>query len=44
MKLIVVKNEAAVIERLKKEIEDRAEEAVKTRGVFRVGLSGKCNH
>uniref|UniRef100_A0A1I8N1L4 6-phosphogluconolactonase n=1 Tax=Musca domestica TaxID=7370 RepID=A0A1I8N1L4_MUSDO len=40
MNLIVVKNEAAVIERLKKEIEDRAVEAVKTRGVFRVGLSG----
>ncbi|XP_061391728.1 6-phosphogluconolactonase [Musca vetustissima] len=40
MNIIVVKNEAAVIERLKKEIEDRAEEAVKTRGVFRVGLSG----
>ncbi|XP_073845904.1 6-phosphogluconolactonase [Musca autumnalis] len=40
MNIVVVKNEAAVIEKLKEEIEERAEEAVKTRGVFRVGLSG----
>lgn len=41
MNTIVVKNEPEVIEKLKQEIEQRSEEALKTRGIFRVGLSGK---
>lgn len=41
MNTIVVKNESEVIEKLKQEIEQRSEEALKTRGIFRVGLSGK---
>ncbi|XP_075168043.1 6-phosphogluconolactonase [Haematobia irritans] len=40
MEFIVVKNEAEVIEKLKEQIEQRSEEALKTRGVFRIGLSG----
>uniref|UniRef100_A0A1I8QA94 6-phosphogluconolactonase n=1 Tax=Stomoxys calcitrans TaxID=35570 RepID=A0A1I8QA94_STOCA len=40
MNIIVVKNEAEVVEKLKQEIEQRSEEALKTRGVFRLGLSG----
>lgn len=41
MNTIVVKNESEVIEKFKQEIEQRSEEALKTRGIFRVGLSGK---